>query len=173
MAEQRSEFLIKRKFQKTMILEVLLITFIMINLVVCAGYLLIDSISDVHDLKQYLALTIAAMEIVGFYIVYQYNVKSSHRIAGPVYKFEQSLKSIESGDLGFSLRLRENDKFQEVSEQMNATVTTLRQRIERAQALAGDLQRQHGVDKDLVDELVRELGYFSIEQPDAASRAKR
>lgn len=156
-----------------MILEILLITFILINLVVIAGYLLIDSIADVHDLKSYLAYTIAAVEIVGFIVLYRINLRASHRIAGPVYSIEQSLKSVQSGDLGLSLQFRDTDHFQEIGEQMNHTVDTLRQRINRAQSLAHAIQQQPSADNHLTDQLVEELSYFSTDARDTTERGTR
>lgn len=173
MADQRSQLFIKKEFQKNMVLEVLLITFILINAVVITGYLLIDSIADVHDLKQYLAYTIAAVEIVGFIIVYRFNLRASHRIAGPVYSFEQGLKAIDSGDLGFSLKFRQPDHFHEVGEQLNQTVDMLRQRIDRAQTLANAIQQHSATDSKLVDQLVEELSYFDTRtRPDTDREAR-
>lgn len=165
MSEQRSQLFIKQQFQRSLIVEVLLITFILINLIVIAGYFLIDSISDVQQLKRYLGVTVAALEVVGFVVVYRFNLKSSHRIAGPVFVIERSLKSIEAGDLSFTMRLRQGDQFHEVKEQMNATVGELRQRLAKAQQLARKLQDQSSPDEALVDALLRELDYFNTQAP--------
>ncbi len=164
MVEQRSQLIIKQHFQQSMILQVMLVTFIMINLIVIIGYLLIDSILDVQQLKRYLAFSVAGLEIIGFIFVYRLNVKSSHRIAGPVYVIERSLKSIEAGDLSFTMRLRKNDQFHEVKDQMNLTLTKLKQHIGTAQQLAGQLQKSSHPDLLLVDQLVDQLSYFKIEE---------
>lgn len=163
MGEQRSQLLIKRQFQQSLILEVMLATFVFINLIVIIGYLLIDSIADVQQLKRYLGFAVAALEIVGFVVVYRINLRSSHRIAGPVFVIERSLRQIEVGELDFTMRLRQGDQFQEVCEQMNTTVTGLRQRIGRAQQLARQLHRQASPEPALVEQLVRELDYFRTE----------
>lgn len=168
MTEQRSQLFIKRRFQQSLILEVLLITFILINLIVIAGYLLIDSITDVQQLKGYLAFTVAGLEIIGFVVVYRFSLKSSHRIAGSVFVIERSLKTMECGDLSFTMHLRKGDQFQEVRQQMNTTLAELRERIARAQRLAHQLRRQPSVDEALVEQLMRELDYFKTEQPSSA-----
>ncbi len=63
----------------------------------------------------------------------------THRFAGPVYRLEQSLKQIASGDLGFQVRFRSGDDLQELAVLMNQiihqqsavlkTVQSVRQRL--------------------------------------------
>jgi sensor histidine kinase YesM len=169
MAEQRKQLFIKRRFQQNMILEVLLITFILINLIVIAGYLVIDSMSDIQQLKQTLAFMVAGFEIIGFAVVYRFNVKSSHRIAGPVFVIERSLKFIESGDLAFTMRLRQGDQFLEVCDQVNSTVGALRERVARVQQLAHQLRDGDGSDRTVADQLVQELDFFKTQQTSSSA----
>lgn len=173
MADQRSQLFIKKKFQKNMVLEVLLISFILINTVVIIGYLLLDAIADVQDFKQYLAVTIAAVEIVGFVIVYRFNVRASHRIAGPIYSIEQGLIAIQSGDLSGLIKFREDDHFHETSGRFNQAVDTLRQRIARAQTLVAAIQHQAPADEDLIKQLAEELSYFNTEHRSSTERGAR
>lgn len=164
MGEQRNQLIIKQQFQQNMILQVMLVTFIMINVIVIFGYILIDSMADIQQLKRYLAFSVAGLEIIGFIFVYKINIKSSHRIAGPIFVLERSLKAIEAGDLSFTMRLRKNDQFQEVKDQMNLTLTKLNQRIGIAQQLAGQLQKSSHVDVQLVEQLVDQLSFFKTEE---------
>ena len=46
----------------------------------------------------------------------------THRFAGPVYRLEQSLKQIASGDLGFQVRLRSGDDLQELAVLVNQII---------------------------------------------------
>lgn len=161
MAEQRTRLLVKHKFQKTMILEVMLITFIFINLLVLAGFVLLDYMPNLHQNKEYIALVIAVFEIIGFFGVYRYNLHASHRIAGPLFSLQRNLKSIETGDLGFTMEVRQDDQFHELSDQMNKTVGSLRERLERAQVLASTLQQQPG-NSQVANELASELSLFKI-----------
>lgn len=163
MADQRSRLIIKRHFQRSMILEILLITFLLINLIVIVGYLLIDSISDIQQLKHYLGFAVAGLEAVGFVLVYRYNLKASHRIAGPLFVIERNLKLIQAGDLSFTMRLRQGDRFHEVKDQFNLTLSDLKQRIAKAQQLAAQLQASSGNDQAVADELVQALAHFKVE----------
>jgi methyl-accepting chemotaxis protein len=165
MPEQRKQLVIKRKFQQSMILEVLLITFILINLIVIAGYFIIDSFADIQKLKLYLGYAVASLEIVGFFVVYRINLKASHRIAGPIYRFQEVLNAIEVGDLGTEVQIRDKDEFPEVAEQFNKTLKQLRQHINDAQHLAKNLQDAGGTDQELIKKLTEELAYFRTDQP--------
>ena len=53
----------------------------------------------------------------------------SHKIAGPLFRFEQELKEIAEGDLTTSIRLREKDQISDVAEGLNRTVAALREKV--------------------------------------------
>ena len=161
-ADKRRRLLIKRQFQQSMMLEALLIMFILLNLVVTVCYFLIDSIADVQTLKHTLAYSIAGLELIGFFIFFTLNLRSSHRVAGPVYVLERHLKQIQDGDLTFQMRLREADQFHEVKDQFNDTLAALQDRIGTAQRLTQQLKAQ-GVAPELVAELDKALGYFNTQ----------
>ena len=159
MDERRSLLIVKHEFQKTMILEVILITFILINILVLSGFVLLDYIPNLHQNKEYIGLTVAGFEVIGFFIVYRYNLRASHRIAGPLFNLQRNLKCIETGNIGFTMEIRQDDQFHELSDQMNKTVSSLRERMERLQVLASTLQQQPG-NQQVANDLVSELGHF-------------
>lgn len=171
MSEQRKQLYIKRSFQKTMILETLLMTFIIINVIVVIGYLMINTMADVQALKQSLAYIVTAIEVISFIWMYRYNLKASHRIAGPIYNLERGMAALAVGDLSVAIRLRKGDSFQEVGDQMNATIGKLREKITDVQHLAMQLQEGSSVDAGLVNQLVDELAYFQTE-PDLSNKGE-
>lgn len=57
----------------------------------------------------------------------------SHRIAGPMFRFERVLDRINTGDLTNRFKLREGDQFKELEERINQLTNTL-------DGKAGDLQ---------------------------------
>ncbi|MEK6714115.1 MAG: methyl-accepting chemotaxis protein [Nitrospirota bacterium] len=71
-------------------------------------------------------------------------VYMSHRIAGPLYRFEKILTDIGKGDLTQRFKLRDNDQLSELSESITELTTTMDKRISdiklRAHDLAGLLQ---------------------------------
>jgi methyl-accepting chemotaxis protein len=57
----------------------------------------------------------------------------SHKIAGPLYRLGRSLENIGSGDLTFSVQLREHDELSEIAQTLNNTIENLRSRVSQIQ----------------------------------------
>jgi len=51
------------------------------------------------------------------------------KIAGPLYRIETGLKSVDAGDLSVSVKLRDNDTLQDFAGRVDETITTLRDRV--------------------------------------------
>jgi signal transduction histidine kinase len=56
----------------------------------------------------------------------------THRIAGPVYRFEQYLGALARGENPGPCHIRRGDELQELCQQINAAFETLRARAGRA-----------------------------------------
>lgn len=55
----------------------------------------------------------------------------SHRIAGPLVRFEAVMQNIFSGDLRHEVRLREDDELQETAAKFNETMNAISDRLRR------------------------------------------
>ncbi len=64
----------------------------------------------------------------------------SHRIAGPLYRFEQDLEEISGGDLTKRINLRKTDQLTELQESLNMMLESFDQRIARIKARAAELK---------------------------------
>ncbi len=53
----------------------------------------------------------------------------SHRIAGPMFRFEQDIKKIARGDLSVRINLRRKDQFSEMATAFNEMVSGLNEKI--------------------------------------------
>ena len=53
----------------------------------------------------------------------------SHKIAGPIYRFEQSMEAVGSGDLTCVVRLRAGDQFRLLEKTMCASINSMNQRV--------------------------------------------
>jgi methyl-accepting chemotaxis protein len=53
----------------------------------------------------------------------------THRLAGPLYRFEQTIKAILSGDLSVRIRLREKDEFHALALLLNQAIVEIEQRL--------------------------------------------
>ncbi len=89
----------------------------------------------------------------------------SHKIAGPVYRLEESTKLIASGDLTHKVHLRHGDELGDLQDAFNSMQESLsrmvykdREVIERL-AKTGDNLRKKVDDKNLTKESIEEIAY--------------
>ncbi len=64
----------------------------------------------------------------------------SHRIGGPLYRFQANLRAIGQGDLTLVTRLRKGDELQGFTDAMNEMTRSLRDRVHRARQAQEDLR---------------------------------
>jgi len=64
----------------------------------------------------------------------------SHRIAGPLYRFEKDLGDIGYGDLTKRISLRKTDQLTEIKEALNSLVSTFDERMARIKASLVELK---------------------------------
>ena len=61
----------------------------------------------------------------------------SHRIAGPLYKFEKALNAASKGDLAMRVSLRRTDELRDLQNALNATLISLDQHVKE---IKGDVK---------------------------------
>lgn len=102
----------------------------------------------------------------------------SHKIAGPLYRFKQTLKELTAGNFSNQVRLRKGDQLIEVGEDFNQMITSVRGHIAGAKQLGAGLRAgmesigEFNVEekkrkeftelKHKLNELEKELEYFKI-----------
>ena len=95
----------------------------------------------------------------------------SHRIAGPLYRFEKTLESISSGDLTGRISLRKADQLKDLKVSLNDLVASLDNRMTKTQKLLSELtallavKDEPGVAAKIarqVDLLNEEIGRFKV-----------
>jgi methyl-accepting chemotaxis protein len=67
----------------------------------------------------------------------------SHRIAGPLYRIRVALESMLAGDYSMRVKLRENDRFQELEPLVNALAAKLEARNSRIDRLVAAACQDH------------------------------
>lgn len=69
---------------------------------------------------------------------------ASHKIAGPIYRFEKDIAQVADGDLRHRIQIRKNDQFQELAVSLNQMLDALFSRIsavkDEAEALGPDVE---------------------------------
>jgi methyl-accepting chemotaxis protein len=81
-----------------------------------------------------LASVITRSSILSWLFVFGATVFFSHLIAGPVYRFEKTLKEIKTGDLSMRVRIRPHDELQELAQDFDSAVASLREKVKAEQA---------------------------------------
>ena len=66
----------------------------------------------------------------------------THRLAGPIYRFKETLKKIRSGNLSMNIQLRDQDYFQDLCVEVNAMLDGLR----------GDFSKFRGMSRELAEQ---------------------
>lgn len=105
-----------------------------------------------------LIVLILAMAIVSIFV--------SHKIAGPIYRFEKSAKAIEGGDLTPKFKLRKGDELKELADALDKMTASIRSRIkgvlESVRGLSSGLDKlarisQGSEEKRIISELKTDL----------------
>lgn len=87
------------------------------------------------------AIVLVALVLLTFLVA----LNLSHKIGGPLYRFEQAMDTIKEGDLTVEVNLRDDDQLQALSHSLNDMTQGLNQRVSQ-------LQLQIGVLRDLCQE---------------------
>lgn len=110
---------------------------------------------------------------------YIFGLWSSHKVAGPLYRFEKSLGKIKEGDLSERLYLRKGDFLHDTGESMNDALDSLRERAstirdnaEIIDTILAELSGQSDSDGDNIKkarEMLDEIaGQFDLGENDTA-----
>jgi methyl-accepting chemotaxis protein len=90
------------------------------------------------DIEKYVWLSILGVII----LLGLYSIILSHQIAGPIYRFEQTLEEIREGNLSLRIQLRRNDELKDFGSRFNETLDFLNGQISRANQIAEELEKQ-------------------------------
>ncbi len=82
--------------------------------------------------------TLITTFVIGL-VVIMVTLLVSHKIAGPMYRFDSDIKRIADGDLKFRIRIRKGDQFQEVALSLNTMIESLASRVSAIKTNADDL----------------------------------
>jgi len=125
--------LIKKRMQLKFALIIAFSLLVLLAIFQVHTYLNLKSIL-LHGLTQAAAIEIRFFQIVfGFMyilIITLFSFFISHKIAGPLYRFEKDIKSLaKDGDLTRIFRLRKRDEMQELAEALNTMVSGFRGKL--------------------------------------------
>jgi methyl-accepting chemotaxis protein len=83
-------------------------------------------VGDLYDPADPLTLVKLALYVFG---VLAASLLLSHRVAGPIYRFERSAEQVSAGDLTSRVFLRQGDELVDLRDSFNGMVDTLRGKV--------------------------------------------
>lgn len=121
--------------------------------------LTLDKLSDIFDsvntiLMRWIIVFILAIAILSIFV--------SHKIAGPVYRLEETAKFIASGDLTQQIQLRHGDELQDLQEAFNLMSESLRKMVAKDREVIDKLVLTGGRLREKIDQ--KKLNPESIEE---------
>lgn len=96
------------------------------------------------DVSLKIVFRVTLVLILTLVIIGAYGIMFLHRVAGPVYRFRQTLLRINRGELPLDIKLREGDFFHEMAHDINVVLRRLRTEQEHLNELKtklGDFSR--------------------------------
>ncbi len=94
---------------------------------------LLDQIAPLHHVMIFkIFLYLLLIILITLYV--------SHRIAGPIYRFEKSAQIVSSGDLTHRVSLRTGDELTELQEEFNGMLANLQALVRKDRGIAAELR---------------------------------
>jgi HAMP domain-containing protein len=90
--------------------------------------------TKVSSLFQVVLIPVLVVNLLILCIVIPYSLVHSNNIAGPIYRFEQSLDNLLRGEMDFMVQLRKKDEFKYLASKMNALVDYMRRNIDEVRS---------------------------------------
>lgn len=88
-----------------------------------------EGTTDVSSFFKIILTPLLGANILVLCIIVPFSLFYSHRIAGPIFRLEQSIELLLGGEMNFVISLRKNDEFRYLADKMNALVDYMRRNI--------------------------------------------
>ena len=144
LSNKRRNYFIKKKFQIGFIYRfialILLEAILIAALLMCAsrgtlttayyGTRLLIEKTPIFFLTKFIIITVVVGIAIGLagLVIFIY---LSHRIAGPLFRFEKTIGEISKGDLSFRVNLRKADQLKSLQEPVNTLLTNMDEHIKQ------------------------------------------
>ena len=148
MQNRRQTVVINKKFQHHYALVLVAVTVLVTNLVIIAA-MLVPGAQRLH-LSSSSALVIGGVELLLVIGVWYLSIRSTHRIAGPIFVFSRQLRAFGAGDLTARISLRDQDMFQDEAAEINSGLEQLHGQLVRLKAATAEVQAAQQSGDDLV-----------------------
>lgn len=99
--------------------------------------------TTVAGLFQVILIPLIAANLIVLCVVIPFSLVYSHKVAGPIYRLEQSMELLLNGDMDFIITLRKNDEFKYLADKTNALIDYMRRNI-------SEVRSSHRIIRDMV-----------------------
>lgn len=165
MDNRRKQIVINKKFQQQYAIIIVAMTVFLVNISIIFQSLFPGE--QPFELSTTSAWSIGLVELVLVIGVWYGSLKSTLKIAGPVYVITRQLKAVGAGDLWARISLRQGDMFQEEAAAINASLDQLQARVEAAQNAAELVRQAQAEGRDTaahVEQLISEMAALRTER---------
>ncbi|MCK5533902.1 methyl-accepting chemotaxis protein [bacterium] len=126
--------LIKMKFQMRFTIIILLLM-LLTGMVVswgtyCLDRAIVNQLVEINVFKVLMTSWILLLIVIGVGL----SILVSHRVAGPIYRFEKIFDKLRGGYFNQKVVLRKNDELQELSQKVNEAINFIQQEIVKERA---------------------------------------
>ena len=135
---RRKNYLIKKKFQLSLLFRLVLLI-VLVSLLIVGLFMLIssntlttgysNSMLRVENTPRFFfpaLMLVALISAIGIAIIgAAIFISLSHRVAGPLHRFEKVLQDMEKGDFTSRMNLRKNDQLMEFKVALNLLIESL------------------------------------------------
>jgi methyl-accepting chemotaxis protein len=134
----RKQYIVNKDFQARLTMIIILLVIIVANIMGGLVYFMLNtdtglagmvSVLNVSSTEKLLFPAILTAEIISILIVALISLFVSHRMAGPVYRFERVIEDMRDGNLDFTFKIREKDEFKELADSLGELISEYNQVI--------------------------------------------
>jgi len=93
-----------------------------------------EGTTNVSSLFQIVLIPLFSVGLLILAISIPYSLFYSHKIAGPIYRLEQSLDLLLNGEMNFMVTFRKKDEFAQIAYKMNELIDFLRRNVDEARS---------------------------------------
>lgn len=163
---KRSKYFIKKKFQAEIILKFSMVLFIGILLSTALLFLFSqDTLTSSYansglEIKNtgtaiMPAVILTNLITLGIISIFSIIVMLfiSHKIAGPMFRFEKDLKRVSKGDLTVKVNLRKKDQFKDMALGLNQMIQSMYTKVMYIDTQLSKIQKSHNENKKINEEI--------------------
>ncbi len=176
MKSRRRTYFIKKRFQSEVILKIALVWFLgvifgtavlyflskeTITAYYQGGNLIMKSTSEIILRKMLISALINFFVTIALGIFLMLFI--SHRLAGPLYRFEKTLEDMIDGKVDFQIKLRKKDELVDLVPKFNELLKTYNEKIRELKILVEKLKEEDLSEKEresIVSQIEKELNFF-------------